>query len=215
MGLFLRPAENFSLLLVSKKEIEGNALLVLPYIFCAICPFFFPLLLAFSMYPLEVTSVSIVFCGHSSSPGSRAVALHQPWHMAPPAQGKGWACVESWGYPGLGDRTRFSPCKGIERWSWQEGRNSSSGVDRVETWSANESGKSVLVSAAAEITTLSAWRIRTRVSDASRRDQSCLCALRKDLCPSFTGSGPTPWPVMELIGHLSPGSVAVASQGPV
>lgn len=43
-----------------------------------------------------------------------------------------------------------------ERRSWQEGRNSSSGVDSVETWSANESGKSGFISVAAEITTLSA-----------------------------------------------------------
>lgn len=42
------------------------------------------------------------------------------------------------------------------RCSWQEGRNSSNGVDSVETWSANESGKSNLVSVVAEITTLSA-----------------------------------------------------------
>lgn len=43
-----------------------------------------------------------------------------------------------------------------ERCSWQEGRNSSRGVDSVETWSPNESGKSSLVSVAAEIATLSA-----------------------------------------------------------
>lgn len=30
MGIFLIPAENFSLLLGSKNEIEGNAVLVLP-----------------------------------------------------------------------------------------------------------------------------------------------------------------------------------------
>lgn len=43
-----------------------------------------------------------------------------------------------------------------ERCSWQEGRDSASGADSVETWSANESGNSSLVSVAAEVAALSA-----------------------------------------------------------
>lgn len=55
MGIFLRPAANFNLLLGSKKEIEGNDMLVVPYISCTICPFFSPPFLAFILDPLEVT----------------------------------------------------------------------------------------------------------------------------------------------------------------
>lgn len=92
MGLFLRAAENSSLLLGRKRRLK--VMLCWSY-------FIFPVLsvpsflLSFLLSALEVTSVNIIFRGHSSSPGSKAVALHQPWHLPPPAQGKGWGSVES------------------------------------------------------------------------------------------------------------------------
>lgn len=70
------PVENFCLLLISKRKIEGNTVLVLPDIFCAMLPLPFSPPLCFQCIPVGAAAIGILVCTHSNFPVSREAALH-------------------------------------------------------------------------------------------------------------------------------------------